>query len=135
MIDDITQKVLAKMTEEARKTRYHREAMQDAWNTAEEILGYPGRMLSGSKIAPTGQRIIWNSNICTKEHGKIWFGDFNVTKELNKLIDLAFKLNSVVYVLYEMDARFDNELTPEFDNAVVYVDQHGGSIWDDHGNA
>ena len=114
----------------------HKESIQEY--QAEKILGLMGKCLGSKSIYSYDNPkniVVFNANICTKEYGKIWFGDFNVTKELNKLIDLAFKLNSVVYVLYEMDARFDNELTPEFDNAVVYVDQHGGSIWDDHGNA
>jgi hypothetical protein len=102
-----------------------RMLFEDKWDIAEEFLGRPGRMLSGSKTSPRGQRIIWNANVCTLEHGKIWFGDLNVTADIAKLIDLSYRLNTLVYVLYEMDARFD---------AIVCVSPHGEVVWDKQGD-
>lgn len=97
----------------------------DAWQEADDILGMCGAMLSGSKIAPDGVRIVWNANVCTKEHGKIWFGDFNLTQNATKLVELANKLNTRVYILRERDARFKNEDNPLFDEAVYSVDEEG----------
>ncbi len=98
----------------------------DVWQIAETYLGYPGRMLSGSKTAPQGEKIVWNANVCTIGNGKIWFGDLNVTTSIDELTNLAFHLNTPVYVLFEMDARFENERNPLFDRAVIVVDQYGG---------
>jgi len=98
----------------------------DAWDIAEQYLGHPGIMLSRSKVAPEGQKVVWNANVCTIGHGKVWFGDLNVTTSIDELSNLAFHLNTPVYVLREMDARFENENNPLFDEAVIVVDQWGG---------
>lgn len=74
-----------------------------------------GRMLSGTKIAPKGQYCVWNANIVVKSNGKIWFGDINLTKDsaaLNKVADAA---GEPLYILREMDARFENEGKPTDD--------------------
>lgn len=130
MIDkSIVERVKEKIRAESEAIRLDREDKMDLWDTAEEYLGRPGRMLSGSKTAPKGERVVWNSNVCTKEHGKIWFGDLNITRSFDNLVDLAFRLNARVYILYEMDARFENELNPRFDNAVACFDQYGSVEW------
>ncbi len=98
----------------------------DVWDIAEQYLGFPGCMLSQSKTAPEGQKVVWNANVCTIGNGKIWFGDLNIDRSLDNLTDLAFHLNTPVYVLREMDARFENERNPRFDEAVAVVDQYGG---------
>jgi hypothetical protein len=54
--------------------------------------------------------------------GKIWHGDIDITLSSSKLEELAKALNQTVYVLYEMDARFNNETAPRFDNAVWWTD-------------
>lgn len=91
----------------------------EPWQEAEEILGWSGAMLSGSKTARPGHIVVWNGNVCTREHGKIWFGDIDLTAGgYEKVNALADKLGVTVYVLREMDARFDTERNPKFENAV-----------------
>ena len=128
--DEIMERVFNKMREENEAIAEARKNNIDAWDVAELFLGRCGRMLSGSKVAPEGQTIVWNANICTKTHGKIWFGDFNVTKEYDKLKELAEALGESVYVLREHDARFENELNPLFDEAVfvMFFVDNGGEL-------
>jgi hypothetical protein len=89
------------------------------------VLGYPGRMISGSK---TGYGAYYpqnftcfNSNVCTKR-GKLWHGDLDLTKDFRMLITLANVLNERIYVLYEMDGRFENESAPRLERARFIVD-------------
>ena len=87
-----------------------------------EKLGPMGRMISSSK---SGYRdrypnhlVIFNANVCTLE-GKHWFGDLDLTKDKDALADLAQTIGEEVFVLFEMDGRFENEDSPKLDNAVV----------------
>ncbi len=93
----------------------------DKYEQAIDILGFPGRMVSASKLDYSRQYpehiVVFNSNVCT-EDGKIWFGDIDVTLDEDKLKTLAEAIGKKVYVLYEMDGRFDNEDSPQLDNAV-----------------
>jgi len=68
-----------------------------------------GRTISGGKIAPQGCVCIWNANIIIKSMGKIWYGDLNLTSDGNLLKEIAEELGEPLYVLREMDARFENE--------------------------
>lgn len=89
---------------------------------------YPiGRMMSASKSDynqrfpyPTGWAV-FNANVCTKEDGKIWFGDIDVIRNADKLKTLATRLGKVLYVLREMDARFDTEANPDLNKAVAII--------------
>ena len=85
-------------------------------------LGYPGRMISGSK---TGYRnshpdnlALFNSNLCTDE-GKIWYGDIDVSKSKNDLQEIADKTGKNLFVLFESDGRFDCEKNPLLKKAAV----------------
>lgn len=87
-----------------------------------EKLGYPGKMISGSK---SGYRnhypdnmAIFNANLCIDE-GKVWHGDIDVTKSKNDLQEIADKTGKKLYVLFEMDGRFDYEEDPLLKNAVA----------------
>lgn len=95
----------------------------DQYTQATEILGMPGRLVSASKSGYSTQYpnnvVVFNSNVCTK-NGKIWFGDIDVTKDEAKLKELAEALGERIYVIREMDGRFENEAKPKLDNA-VYV--------------
>jgi len=80
-----------------------------------ERLGYFGRMLSGSK---TGYHnsfpdnlVVFNANLCTAE-GKIWYGDIDITVSKDKLVEIAKELNETIYILFEMDGRFEYEGQP-----------------------
>lgn len=68
-----------------------------------------GRLLSGNKTAPVGEKCIWNANIITKSHGKVWFGDVNLTRDANVLKDISKIIGETLYVLKEADARFGTE--------------------------
>lgn len=103
---------------------------------AEKILGRQGKMISGSKGAyhafyPLNVPV-FNANV-VMDTGlgpyKIWHGDIDLTLEEDKIVKLAKKLDAVVYVLREMDGRFDNENSPLVDNAVYKVDQLGNRVY------
>jgi hypothetical protein len=96
-----------------------RQVDQTGYEEAEKHLGFVGCILSASKKAP---EVIWNANVCTREHGKIWYGDISIAKSKKALQELANKLGTNVYVLREMDARFDTEDKPRFDNAVEIIE-------------
>lgn len=75
-----------------------------------------GRMISGSK---SGYRdrfpdhfIIFNANIVIESRGKVWYGDLDITIDGPKLSEVSKKLGENLYILYEMDARFENENMP-----------------------
>lgn len=94
----------------------------------QEVLGHCGQMLSGSKSGYLDRHpknvAIFNANVCVKA-GKVWFGDLDLTKSLAKLKELAKVLNEKVYVLYEMDGRFQNESKPKLDNAICCIAPNG----------
>jgi hypothetical protein len=96
---------------------------------ASKILGMNGRMISGSKSGYSKHYpknlAVFNANVCTKNEGKIWYGDIDLTLDHEQLSELAKSLENDVYVLYEMDARFENEASPKLENAVVVFKQDG----------
>lgn len=71
--------------------------------------------------------VIFNSNICTAV-GKIWHGDMDLTLTSDKLSELAKRLNETIFVLYEMDARFEHEKEPLLDKAPVCFTSEGSII-------
>ena len=71
-----------------------------------------GRMISGSKTAPKGHVCVFNANLCTKSSGKFWFGDIDLTDDIEKLKALAAEKGESIYVLREHDARFINRAKP-----------------------
>lgn len=83
-----------------------------------------GRMLSGSKSGYSqrfpNNRPVFNANVCTKEDGKIWYGDLDLAleRDATALQNLANTLGRDVYVLSEHDARFQYEDAPQYDRAV-----------------
>lgn len=95
-----------------------------------ETIGWSGRMISGSKSAYSEnhkQNVpIFNANLCTKLRGKIWYGDIDLTLDKDKLATLAIELNEDIYVLRELDARFENEAAPKFEEAAVVFKSTGG---------
>jgi hypothetical protein len=75
-----------------------------------------GRMIAPSKSEycqeHQGDLIIFNANIITKKHGKIWYGDLNITLDFDNLKNVADYLNEDLYILMEGDARFGYENQP-----------------------
>lgn len=72
-----------------------------------------GRMISGSK---SGYRqrfpdhfVLFNANIVIESRGKVWYGDLDLTLDTAQLMNIARELKEPLYVLYEMDGRFENE--------------------------
>lgn len=84
-----------------------------------------GRMISGSKTSPKGHVCVFNANLCTKEGGKFWFGDIDLTDDAEQLKALAAEKGEDIYVLREIDARFTNEAKPLLQNAVAIVTPGG----------
>lgn len=90
---------------------------------AKTLLGYCSRMLgskSGYSRAYPANVVVFNSNVCTKD-GKIWYGDIDITLEEETLKTLAKMIKEPIYVLYEMDGRFENEENPLIEKAVYSV--------------
>ena len=89
------------------------EPTQDFHEVFERHGLYMGRMLSGSKSGYWERHpdnlVVFNGNIVIEKHGKIWYGDIDVTLEEDKLQAIANELCRTLYVLSEHDARFDNE--------------------------
>ena len=96
---------------------------------ASSVLGMAGAMITESKSGYRERNpenlAIFNANVCTKDE-KIWWGDLDVTKSQNLLEDLAYILNEDIYVLYEMDARFENEEAPKIEKFAVKFFYDGG---------
>lgn len=93
-----------------------------------DTLGHEGRMISGSKSFYTKKHpnnfVLFNANLCVSE-GKIWYGDLDVTKDKKKLIKIAKKAKETIYVLSEMDGRFENEESPLIDKYIVKFEADG----------
>lgn len=82
-----------------------------------------GRMIGPSKsqyrsLYPDN-KVYFNANLCTREQGKLWHGDLDLTRDCNDIQQFADELGQEVFVLREMDGRFGNERTPLLDRAVV----------------
>ena len=72
-----------------------------------------GRMIAYSKSSYRDKfpdnEVYFNSNIFVLCEGKIWYGDIDVTKDREKLENIARELGKDLYILREMDGRFGNE--------------------------
>jgi hypothetical protein len=72
-----------------------------------------GRMISGSKSGyieiNQDHKVIFNANIVIKSRGKVWYGDLDLTLDREGLQLIANDLKESLYILREMDARFENE--------------------------
>jgi hypothetical protein len=86
-----------------------------------EKLGASGRIISMSKSGYRERNpknaVIFNANVVMtlrglKEFEKVWYGDLDITKDEVALREIASEMNMELYVLYEMDARFENETKP-----------------------
>ena len=70
------------------------------------------RMISGGKTSPAGSKCVWNANLVSPTQGKVWYGDLNLTKDGDKLKEVAKAAGETLYVLREMDCRFGTENDP-----------------------
>ena len=80
-------------------------------------VGYAGRLLSMDKRAPEGHVCVWNANIVV-DGFKVWHGDLDLTADEASLQAVADEIKMPLYILYEMDGRFDNEGAPLVENAI-----------------
>jgi len=105
-----------------RKLEDMKKTIDEQYELAVLKLGMNGHLISWSKSGYRDSHpdniVIFNANICTKS-GKIWYGDIDVTKSKQTLQELASELDQDVFILYEMDGRFDNEERPRLENYVV----------------
>ena len=53
--------------------------------------------------------VYFNANIFTEKHGKVWWGDLNLTSDRKLLEKVACELNEDLYMIREHDGRFNNE--------------------------
>jgi hypothetical protein len=72
-----------------------------------------GRLLSYSKSSyrernPENE-VYFNANIFVLGEGKIWYGDIDVTLEKEKLERIARSMGKDLFILREMDGRFEKE--------------------------
>ena len=88
-----------------------------------------GRMIGGSKSGYRNMHpvdlIIFNANILMPGHGKVWYGDLNLTEDYLVLREIAECLDTALHVLWESDGRFGEEnkpLTALLDKAVWSTD-------------
>lgn len=76
-----------------------------------------GRLLAGSKSAyrekyPENE-VYFNANVFNSRGEKIWYGDLDITLESESLDRIAEALGEKLFVLREMDGRFENESLSE----------------------
>lgn len=100
-------------------------------------LGFNGRMISASKSgyhdSNPGHLVVFNANIividpATRDMEKVWYGDVDLTSDEAAIIKTAESCNVELRVLYEMDARFENENKPRIDKFVYkYPDAELGT--------
>lgn len=72
-----------------------------------------GRMIGYSKSGylekfPDNE-VYFNSNIFSLGEGKLWYGDLDITRDRENLEKIASEIGKDLYVLREMDGRFENE--------------------------
>jgi hypothetical protein len=90
---------------------------EQIYQLMDNTIGICGRICSANKSAPN---IIYNANIIIEGFGKVWYGDFKL-KEESELQLIANKIQKKMYVLREHDARFENEVNPKLEKAVITV--------------
>ena len=77
---------------------------------------YVARMIGGSKMGYHTEHpddlIVFNANVLIPDYGKVWYGDLNLTQDYILLKSIAESLDTTLYILWEMDARFGEEKKP-----------------------
>lgn len=91
-------------------TRPHKQEILDALTNAGFRIG---RLICFSKSeyckANPDHCVLFNANIIINKYGKIWHGDLDLTIDGDILKGIANQFKTTLYVLYEMDARFNKE--------------------------
>lgn len=72
-----------------------------------------GRMIANSKSSYLEKfpenKVYFNANIFVLGEGKIWYGDLDLTRDSEKLGRIATFLGKDLFILKELDGRFENE--------------------------
>lgn len=72
-----------------------------------------GRMISATKSAYVkanpDHEVYFNANIFVLGEGKVWYGDLDINRDLEKLEAVAQSIGKDLYILKEKDGRFANE--------------------------
>lgn len=83
-----------------------------------------GRMVGGSKSDYRARHpkniVVFNANVVV-DGVKVWYGDLDLTRDEETLKEIARQLNKELYILREMDARFDKENNPDVNAAVAII--------------
>lgn len=105
--------------------------MENIEDIIRQNLGVAGRMISGSKsgyrqVNPDNA-VIFNANIIasnleTQDHAKVWYGDLDITLDELALNEIAKISGLKLYILYEMDGRFEHEDDPQVHKYVFCTD-------------
>lgn len=94
-------------------------------DTVRLLLGHNGRMIAGSKSTYRKNFpknfVLFNANVVVEGLGKVWHGDLDLTRDEALLVRLAELTDREVYVLQEMDGRFENEEKPKINHAMYVV--------------
>jgi len=90
-------------------------------------IGYPGRMISGSKSAywraNPNNLVIFNAVICLEDGSRIWCGDLDLSEDEPLVAGFAQSLGKDILVLYESDGRWEE--VPHLHRAVIRFDSEG----------
>lgn len=109
------------------------DVVETVKDTVKLLLGRAGRMIAGSKStykkAFPKNLVAFNANVCIEGLGKVWHGDLDITRDEALLVRLAELTDREVYVLYEMDGRFDNESKPKLGKAIYKVSRVQRLSW------
>ncbi len=90
---------------------------------------YQARLISGSKSTyrtlHPDNLVVFNANIFTKEYGKLWYGDLDLTNDAVKLKEISNEFDIIFYVLSEMDGRFENENRTDIEKVSLWDTENG----------
>ena len=93
-----------------------------------EKVGRVDRMISGSKTGYHNSHpknlVVFNSNIIVNGE-KVWYGDIDLTISKTVLQTISVDENVDIYVLWEMDGRFENEEKPRINSPVAIYKSNG----------
>jgi len=115
-------------------------------------LGHLGMMVSGSKSIYRSNYpdnlVLFNANVCAEfiekdsflgiipynitSIRKVWWGDIDITFSRADLIQSAKDLGKTIYVLSEMDARFEHAEKPNWKKYYIKITPEGEEYIGEH---